>query len=99
MRGLNGVLQRLLARAVAVAVIVVGALVGVFVATFVAVSALVLGLAAFIAGWFGTRSLRRRSTQPPRSERENGSVTVIDIEMREIDAPRREGEKGDSSRG
>ena len=80
-------LQRFAVRFAAGVAIAFGAIIALAVAVFVAVSALALGIAAAIAGWFGLRSLKRQQTRRAGSEsNRTEGVTVIDVEMREIDS-------------
>jgi hypothetical protein len=78
-------LQRLAARLAAGVAIALGAVIALAIAFFVAISAIALGIVAAIAGWLGLRSLRRRQVpgaDVARDARE--TVTVIDVDMREI---------------
>ena len=75
-------LQRLLARIAAVTAIALGAVLGLMLAGFTLVAGLVVGLVALIAAWFGARSLRGPGAAGGTERRD---VTVIDVEMREID--------------
>ncbi|NLD70454.1 MAG: hypothetical protein GX644_16775 [Limnobacter sp.] len=79
-------IQRLLARIAAVTAIALGAVLALMLAGFTLIAGLVVGLIAMLAAWFGTRSLRG----PGAADRGPGEagrreITVIDVEMREID--------------
>jgi hypothetical protein len=76
--------QRALARFVALAAILIGATIALMLAAVTLVAGLVVGATVAVAAWFGLRASRRAVPGGRGSAGRARDLTVIDIEMREL---------------